>query len=178
MPQPTNPFGMERTLLGRRLYGAAGAMGQQGGAFLSSQGMFDPNLAETMRSRAFGQASEALATGVADIAGRSAMFGEMTRQFEETMTFRESELLQQLELETRRLNISEDQFAEQMRLMWEKFEYDKYMFEAGLRAEEPTWLDYLTAGAEALGALGSFTPLFTGGPRGSGGSGGLGDYWI
>ncbi len=77
-----DPYAAMRNELARIMFSQANIFGQQGAGFLSSQGRFDPNLAEGMRLSAFGQAQGNLSTGLADLTGKQANFFEQRRQFD------------------------------------------------------------------------------------------------
>lgn len=79
---PLNPFQIQRQTLGGRLFRGAGVFGQQGAAFLSSQGQFDPNLAQAFRSRAFGQATQGLSLGLAELARGEGQYLTQQRQLD------------------------------------------------------------------------------------------------
>jgi hypothetical protein len=76
-----DPFTALRNNLGVTLFRNAGVFGDQGVGFLSSQGRFDPNLAEAMRQHAFGNAQESLSSGLASLAGQEGVFREGQREF-------------------------------------------------------------------------------------------------
>ena len=77
-----NPFAAQRQNLIPQLFRQAMNFGQSGVGGLSSQGSFDPNLAESIRNRAFGQAINAGSMGLTNLAGQEAGFLENQRQFD------------------------------------------------------------------------------------------------
>ena len=79
----TNPFQITRQQLPGQLFGQANIFGQQGASFLSStEGGFDPNLAQSLRNLSIGQAQTSLGGSLADLAGQEARFNENQRQFD------------------------------------------------------------------------------------------------
>lgn len=82
-----DPFSQLRAGLGTRLFNNAGVFGDQGQAFLNSRGMFDPNLAESIRGRAFSGAQTSLAQALAQLASQEGQFREGQRQFNIGMDF-------------------------------------------------------------------------------------------
>ena len=82
MPPTNNPFQQLRQNLPGQIFGAAGAFGQQFEQSLAGTGRFDPNIAQSIRNRLFGQASTALSTGFADLTARQGLFQENQRQFD------------------------------------------------------------------------------------------------
>ena len=84
MPPTNNPFQQLRQNLPGQIFGAAGAFGQQFEQNLAGTGRFDPNIAQSIRNRLFGQASTALSTGFADLTARQGLFQENQRQFDIT----------------------------------------------------------------------------------------------
>ena len=79
----TNPFQIARQQLPAQLFGQANIFGQQGASFLSStEGGFDPNLAQSLRNLSIGQAQTSLGGSLADLAGQEARFNENQRQFD------------------------------------------------------------------------------------------------
>jgi len=97
------PFSAQRQMLMPQLFRQAMSFGQTGAGFLSSRGMFDPNLAQSMRNAAFGQAIQGGAIGLANLAGQEANWLENVRQFNEKMAFsREQLALQQAMFEAQK----------------------------------------------------------------------------
>ena len=71
----TNPFQIARQQLPAQLFGQANIFGQQGASFLSStEGGFDPNLAQSLRNLSIGQAQTSLGGSLAALAGQEARF--------------------------------------------------------------------------------------------------------
>lgn len=79
-----DPFGALRNSLGTRLFNNANIFGDQGMGFLSSQGRFDPNLAEAMKQHQFGIAQSSLSDALANLAGQEGQFREGQRQYNNT----------------------------------------------------------------------------------------------
>ena len=75
-----------------QLFRQAMGFGQTGSGFLSSKGMFDPNLAQAMRNAAFGEAIHAGSMGLTNLAGQEANWLEGVRQFDENMLFNRDQL--------------------------------------------------------------------------------------
>lgn len=70
-----NPFAAMREQLPTQLFNQAGVFGQQAQGFLNSRGMFDPNLAEAMRLRAFSGAQSSLAQALAQLSAQEGQYG-------------------------------------------------------------------------------------------------------
>jgi hypothetical protein len=77
---PYSPFNLQRDMMGLRLFRGAGVFGQQSGGFLSASGQFDPNLEQSMRNRAYGQATEGLGLGLAQMASDEANWMQQEEQ--------------------------------------------------------------------------------------------------
>lgn len=91
-----DPFSALRMALPGQLFGQADIFGKQGAGFLNSRGMFDPNMAEAIRLRAFGGAQSALAKALAELAGGEATFKEDQRRFNVGTDIQLADLSEQL----------------------------------------------------------------------------------
>ena len=153
-----NPFAAQRQNLIPQLFRQAMNFGQSGVGGLSSQGSFDPNLAESIRNRAFGQAINAGSMGLTNLAGQEAGFLENQRQFD-----------LQHQMQQAMLQLQRDMFDAEKRAgktnIWD--------IVGGIGGLLPG-VGSIMQGAGMMEKAGLWEKIFGGGGSGSGGGGGGG----
>ena len=95
-----NPFALLRQNLPGQLFSGARSQAGLGKSFLSSRGIFDPNLEAAVESDAFGKAIQALSSGMGELTAREGEFTEGQRRFDITTQLQN----RQLDLQEREFN--------------------------------------------------------------------------